>query len=321
MTENPARFGAVLGAAALASIILMLTYKDDEDWKKREDWDRDNYWWFKVGNTAYRLPKPFEIGAMATIAERGVELFASDEMTSKRFLDRLKFAVAQTFAFNPVPQAFKPMMDIYSNIDSFTGRPIEGMAHQNLPKSQRYGSRTSDVGRLLGAAGDYTNLSPDQIDHLVRGYFGWLGTAATVLADAAMSPVLDKPAEARAKMRDWFLVGNFAEGLPSDQSRYLTQMYTQGVEINEAYAAYRRLVKEGNIEGAKGYMAEHKAEIAAHPALASVQRQLSEINAAIRKVDANRTMGPDEKRTRLSLFYSKRNALAEKANRILAPVQ
>jgi hypothetical protein len=62
--DNPARWATSLGAVALASIALLLAYKDDDDWKKREDWDRDNFWWFKVGDKAYRIPKPFEIGAM-----------------------------------------------------------------------------------------------------------------------------------------------------------------------------------------------------------------------------------------------------------------
>jgi hypothetical protein len=68
----------------------LLAYKDDDDWKKREDWDRDNYWWFKIGDTAYRIPKPFEIGAIGTLAERSLELMISDEMTGKRFAQRMK---------------------------------------------------------------------------------------------------------------------------------------------------------------------------------------------------------------------------------------
>ena len=35
--------------------------------------DRDNYWWFKLGGIEYRIPKPFELGAVATLAERSVE--------------------------------------------------------------------------------------------------------------------------------------------------------------------------------------------------------------------------------------------------------
>ncbi|WP_395010405.1 LPD38 domain-containing protein, partial [Undibacterium sp.] len=119
--EDPRKFGIVLGAVALASISLMLAYSDDDDWKKREDWDRDTFWWFKVGGIAYRIPKPFEIGAIGTLAERGVEYFATDEMTGKRFKDRLLHMLGDNLSMNPIPQIFKPIMDIYANKDSFTG--------------------------------------------------------------------------------------------------------------------------------------------------------------------------------------------------------
>jgi hypothetical protein len=83
--EDPRRFGIVVGGAALASMALLLAYKDDDDWKQREDWDRETYWWFKIGDKAFRIPKPFEIGAIATLAERGLELMASDDLTGKQF--------------------------------------------------------------------------------------------------------------------------------------------------------------------------------------------------------------------------------------------
>ena len=84
------QLGATLAAVSMASIGLMLAYGDDDDWKKREDWDRDNSWWFKIGDKAYRIPKPFEIGAIGTIAERSLELMISDEMTGKRFGQRMR---------------------------------------------------------------------------------------------------------------------------------------------------------------------------------------------------------------------------------------
>jgi hypothetical protein len=37
----------------------------------------------------------------------------------------------------PVPQMFKPMLDLYANEDSFTGRQIETRGMENLSKSER----------------------------------------------------------------------------------------------------------------------------------------------------------------------------------------
>jgi len=60
------RLGYVLGTVSLASLALLLAYENDEDWKRRSDADRNNYWWFKVGDVAFRVPKPFEIGAVGS---------------------------------------------------------------------------------------------------------------------------------------------------------------------------------------------------------------------------------------------------------------
>lgn len=311
---HPARFATVLTATALASIALMLTYSDDDDWKKREEFDRDNYWWFKVGDVAYRIPKPFEVGVLATLAERGLEMFIDDEMTAKRFRERVSFAVWNTFAMNPSPQLFKPMIDVYSNVDSFTGRQIESAGSEKLPKEFRAGPRTSEAAKA--AATVLPGLSPYQIDHLVKGYFGWLGTSALVATDAMTKPFLDRPEAPSKLLRDTFLIGNFMEELPANQSRYVTQFYKQAKEVNEAYAQHRALIAAGDKPGAKEYDAENRALIAAEPKIAAYQRQLSEISAATRKVEASLSMGPDTKRTKLNLLLARRNAIAQKASRV-----
>jgi hypothetical protein len=316
--KHPARFATVVGVSALASIALMLGYDGDDDWKKREDWDRDNYWWFKVGDTAYRIPKPFEVGVLATLAERGVETWVNDEMTAARFRDRLQFAVWNTFAMNPSPQLFKPMLDIYANVDSFTGRPIESRGHENLPKAERYGPRTSELSKALGGLTGAANLSPEQVDHLVKGYFAWLGVSALVATDAMASPFLDRPTRPSSTLRDVFVVGNFAESLPASQSRYVTQFYEQSKEIHEAYASYRHKEAGGEKEAAKEWKAEHLAEINAEPRVAAFARQLSEINAAVRKLEASRSMDADTKRTKLNLLSAKRNSIAERAAQLTA---
>jgi hypothetical protein len=43
------------------------------------DWDRDANWHFFVGDQHFRYPKIWEIGAMASVAERSVEkIIAAD---------------------------------------------------------------------------------------------------------------------------------------------------------------------------------------------------------------------------------------------------
>jgi len=310
---NPKRLGAVLGATALVSIALMLAYQDDEDWKRREDWDRDNYWWFKIGGVAFRIPKPFEIGVIATLAERSVELFVDPEMTGKRYFERLRFAVEQTLSFNPVPQLFKPVIDLYANKDSFTGRDIETAGMEKLPKSERYGSRTSEFAKIIGQAGDYTGLSPAQADHLIRGYFGWLGTAATTALDTMVNPLQDEPAAPETKLRDWFLVGNFAETLPSTQSRYITQFYDQALEIEQAYADYRNKMRSGDREGAKELYENDRDRLSKHGIASRGKEAMSNINQRIRQIELSDKLTPSEKRLKIDELIKRKEDIAQRA--------
>ena len=309
--ENPKRMGYMVAAVSLASIALMLAYQDDDDWKAREDWDRDAWWWFKIGETAYRIPKPFEVGAMGTIAERSLELVISDEMTGARFAERMKQMVTGTFAINPVPQMFKPMLDLYANKDSFTGRQIETLGMERLSKPERYGPNTSALAKALGSAGDYTGVSPVQVDHMIRAYFGWLGTMGAATVDAATSPFseIEKPAK---KMDDYF--GGFVKELPAASSRYLEDFYEQAKATSEAMADLRRAREAGDTEKAAEIMEERGDKVAQYRVYQQAQQQLAGLNKRIRIVRSSTELDADTKRLRLDELTELRNRIARQVS-------
>lgn len=319
---DPRRFGTVAGAVTLASLGLMAAYANDEDWKKREDWDRDAYWWFKIGGTAYRIPKPFEVGAIGTLAERTAELVLSEEMTNKRFAERLSHMVAQTFAFDPVPQAFKPLLDIYSNRDSFTGRAIESQADQRLRPEDRYNERTSEAARLLGSwglpdpaqllKGEWVGLSPKQVDHLFRGYFSWAASATAAVTDFAIRPALDRGDRPAMRLKDVFLAGNFVESLPSGSSRYVSAMYEQSRDVEQAYASYRDALARGDKEGAADIMAGDGDKIRSRGAVSTATKLLSQLNQQAKKIEANTAMDATTKREQLQRIEQRRHEIARR---------
>jgi len=309
---DPSRFATVLGATALASLALLLKYRDDDDWKKREAWDRDTYWWFKVDGIAYRIPKPFEIGAMATLAERTAELFLNDEMTGKQFGSFLLDTVGNTFAMNPVPQAVKPAMELWANKNMFTKQDIESAGMSKLAKSERYNASTSEGAKLLGKA---EILSPVQIDHLAKAYFGWIGTAAITMGDLAARGITDSPEKADRKLKEMFFVGNFAETLPSGSSQYVTQLYKQSREITEAYASYKHMLESGDVAGAQDMVQAHGKELALNKTASSATATLAKINAQMRAVNASRSMSGAEKRAALDSLEKIKNTLAESTSK------
>lgn len=320
--EDPRRFAAMAGAVSMASLGLLAAYADDDDWKKREDFDRDNFWWFKIGDKAFRIPKPFEVGAIGTVAERTAELMMSEEMTGKRFGQRISDMVFNTFAMDPTPQAIKPFLDVYANKDSFSGRAIEGMADERLRPQDRYNERTSEVARLLGswglpdpvrlAKGEYSGLSPKQVDFLLRGYFGWLATVSTTATDTIARPMLDRGERPAMRWRDAFVAGNFVEELPTGSSRYVTTMYEQAKGVEQAWASHQAAIKSGDVELARSIQEEEGPKLRNRMAINAAKQQMAELGQRAKKIEGDRLMSGEIKRERLTQIEQQRNAIAQR---------
>ena len=324
--EDPRRFAAMAGAVSMASLGLLAAYADDDDWKKREDFDRDNFWWFKIGDKAFRIPKPFEVGAIGTVAERTAELMMSEEMTGKRFGQRISDMVFNTFAMDPTPQAIKPFLDVYANKDSFSGRAIEGMADERLRPQDRYNERTSEVARLLGswglpdpvrlAKGEYSGLSPKQVDFLLRGYFGWLATVSTTATDTIARPMLDRGERPSLRLRDAFVAGNFIEELPTGSSRYVTTMYEQAKGVEQAWASHQAAIKSGDIELARSIQEEEGPKLRNRMAINAAKQQMAELGQRAKKIEGDRLMSGEIKRERLTQIEQQRNVIAQRVAKL-----
>lgn len=313
--EEPVRFGAVLGAVTMASLGLLAAYGDDDDWKKREEWDRNNFWWFKFGGQAFRIPKPFEIGAIATLAERGFELAFDKEMTNKRFMSQVMTLLGDNLSMNPVPQLVKPMLDVYANKDSFSGRPIESMGMDKLKADYRFTDRTSMTARAISTGMNAVtelagkeSLSPVQVDSMLRGYFGWLGSFVIGAAD-----VLARPATGQAEHPSSDIWKAATGGMTSDlrdaPSRYVSQMYEQAKELEQAYGTWRSLQKEGKTLEAAEFYEDNRDKLGRYRSVEAVKRGEAKFNERIRMIERS-NMQPDEKRELIRSIQSQKDRVA-----------
>jgi hypothetical protein len=306
---DPKRFAAVIGGVTLATIALTLAYRGDPDHDKREEWDRDNYWWFKVGGKSFRIPKPFEIGALATIVDRGLEA-AMDGMTKEaqiRFGNSLWNNVANQLNMNPVPQAVWPAIQLWANKDAFTGRSIETEHDKNLSTANRIGPRTTQTAQLLGQAGI---LSPVQIDFLANAYFAWAGAHVLATADLALRPIMGAPTKPEPKIDDYFLVGEFVKDLPSQQSRFVERFYTHLKDAQEAMGDLRNAQKTGQLAEAARITKEGGTDLHMARHYTAVSREIGKLNSRIRYVNMT-NMEPEAKRVELDRLTALRNQMAE----------
>lgn len=308
--DNPARFAAVAGAVGLASALLYLSMKDDDDYKALPDWARNTYWVVKLPGTdkMIYIPKPFEIGALGTVVERGTELaFGGDDYRLGDFGRTVAGVLGDQLAMNPIPQALKPAMEAAFNFDSFRGRNIDSMGQERLPPGERFTGQTSAGAVALGRA---INVSPQRLEHIVRGYFGWLGAQALNVADYLARPLSNMPENPRSdlgKIDNWFVVGDFVKDAASPSSKYVQRFYDMQKDVNQIYAAYNQARALGDVDRAEELKRSDEAKL--YGIAKAAGNQLAKINQAIKRVERS-TLAAEEKRVRLDELYQARNRLA-----------
>jgi hypothetical protein len=316
-------FTSITGAVALASIALYLANKDDEDFKKREQWDRDAFWWGKIPGTdiAIRVPKPFETGAIATLVERTVEQMVDKDVETSRFTDALGRMVWQTFSMNPVPQLFKPMVDIYANKNPFTSAPIESAGMERLSKQERKTDSTSPIAVALGSVskamtaitGEAAELSPIQIDYMIRAYMGWLGGTIAASSGYAVQPFNDGvyPDVNKTKM----LSLGFIESLPTNQSTYMTDFYQNNQKIQQAYADMRHYAELGQSEKVLEVLQERGSEVSMQKFYDKTSKNLAHIRRQIQMISnpAYKDMTGEQKQEEINRLRQLMSSVAEQA--------
>ncbi len=316
--DDPKRFGAVVGGLTLGTIALALAYRNDPDYQQRTEWDRNNYWWFKVGDKAVRIPKPFELGALATVVERATTtaLNGFDPEDRERFVSQLIPIIGSQLNINPVPQALWPALEVWANKNVFFGGPIENEHDQTLSKANRIGPNTTPFAQLAGKAGI---LSPKQIDFLAYAYFGWVGSIAVSALDVALRPMMGQPEQMPQRLNDYFMVGNFVKDLPARQSRFVTQFYDHLKGINQAMGDLRAAQQSGNADEMRNALRGAEGErLRLRPEYTMASRAMSRIDTQMRLVQMRSSLSADEKRQMLDRLYAERNAIAREVEGLRA---
>lgn len=311
-------FSIITSAVCLASLALYGAFKDDEEFQKRSDWDRDNFWWIRLPGmeAALRIPKPFEIGALGTIAERTAEQIFDADSEGKQFTNALTRMMFDTFAMNPMPQIIKPVVDLYANKDSFTGAPIETAGMEALSKAERKADTTSPLALALSpilniALPEKAELSPVQVDYAIKGYFGWLGGTVATTSMYAVMP-FKEGAYPDTQWMDKASLG-FVKTLPSNMSQYTTAFYENNKQIQQAFADMRHYSEIGEMDKVQEIMEEKGDKIALQKLYTQTSKQMANIRKQISVVTNDKSMDGATKREEIDRMKELISMLAKQA--------
>lgn len=311
-------FSVVAGAVCLASLALYYGFKDDEEFQKRDDWDRDNFWWIRLPGmeAALRIPKPFEIGALGTVAERTAEQIFDESAEGKQFTSAISRMMWDTFAMSPTPQIFKPILDIYANKDSFTGAPIETAGMEALSKAERKSENTSPLAQFAlsiynTVAPEKIEMSPVQMDYAIKGYLGWLGGTAATTSMYAVAPFKEGEYP-DTKWMDKASLG-FVKSLPANQSHFTTAFYENNKQIQQAFADMRHYSEIGEMDKVQQIMEEKGDKLALQKLYTQSSKQMANIRKQIAVVTNDTSMDGTTKREQIDQMKELISMLAKQA--------
>lgn len=316
--QKAQQFSIVTGAVVLASLMLYMAFKDDDEYKKREQWDRDNFWWFRLPGmeAAIRIPKPFEIGAIGTLAERLAEQMFDEGAEGRVFEQSMKRMLTDTFAINPIPQMIKPLVDLYANKDSFTGAPIETAGMERLSKAERVAINTSPLAKALSQVANVflpeaTEVSPVQADYAIKAYLGWMGATIASTSHYAVMP-FSKSAYPDHNWTDTMSLG-FVRTLPANQSGYVTSFYENMKIIEQSYADMRHYAELGQSEKVKEILEEKGDKIQLAKFYDKTSKDMAKVRQAIQVIQRDETMDGAQKREEIDRLKQLIGELAKQA--------
>lgn len=297
------------GLIALTSSMLYLLNRGNQLYEQLPDWDKDANWHFFVGDQHFRYPKIWEIGAMASMAERGTAaIIDRDPMGLGKDFVRI---LANTYSVNLTPQIIAPIAEQYANKNSFTGSPIETDGMQNLQPFLRAKENTSETLKQLGMATrnlpESLQVNPVRAEALLRGYFNTWATYGLMLTDKAL---MEKNAPTM-RTDQLPVIRRFYQQEPAQHTKYEQMYYDLLGEANRVHGTLRELDKTDRSTIADELQGNPMAH--EYKPLQVTNKSLQDINADMRQIRRDNLLTPDQKREQLDGLIAKRNDMLKRA--------
>lgn len=324
-----------VGAMAKLSVIsgmsaaLWYVNHDDEDYKAIPDWQKNTYWNIKVGGQGptadfVKIPKPWAPGILFG---SGVEN-ALDAYFNYRPSELPHFAqnLMKSVVPEVVPNILQPVLDQYSNKQSFTGRPLVPFYKQQLLPEMQYTPYTSETAKALGKLIGYVPLvkdigpssdtlaSPAVVENYVKSWGGTMGSWALHLSDKAISAVKGGPDKAE-NWEDSPFVRQFVSRFPSFSDQRVEDFYENREQADKAYNSQRAAAKAGDFDAMKRIQA-------AHPdfsvRLDGIAKGMTAARKVFENIQEDPNLPPPQKRQQLDSVLFQIGSMAKMGNQMMS---
>ncbi len=311
LAHDPNKGAIAAKSAAIAgmSAALYMLNRENPKYQDLEEWDKDNNWHFFVprpdgSDIHFRYPKIWEIGALASIAERTMQhSLEGDSLGYGKDAARI---LGNVFHLNLMPQVIAPLAEQAANKNSFTNRPIETQGMEDMQPFMRAKPTTSETLKAAGMATrdlpESLQVNPVRAEALLRGYFNTWGMYGLMLSDQAFFG--DKLPEKR--LDEMPVLRRFYASDPAKHTKFESQFYDMLGEAKRLHNTMTALDKMNRPDIA--------TEIEQRP-MSGMYKQLERTSKELRGINGDMLetrrsdLTPEEKRQRLDALTVEKNAL------------
>lgn len=275
-----------------ALVYWTFVHDDDEYRNARPEVRQDNIILPNFGLVpgSIKIPKPFEVGLLAWTVPEMVAEFISGKQDMRQTNDAIWRGLSVTFAFNPVPQAVKPLWEAFNNHSSFTGRPIVPYYQGKLKPEMQSGLYTNTYAQILG---ELFNASPSKIEHILRGYTGTLGSYALFLADQATRPLTSYPERPDVPLDKFPMLRRFWQG--EEGKGKLAEFYDFREASQELFNTVRKLREQGRHKDAREIVKKNKGIMRTASRLKRMDKEIQRLRKQERRIIYSRMDGTKKK--------------------------
>lgn len=292
-------------------------YGDDDWYKKLSVKDRMANMYVKVGDTVVALPRAYEVGELFG----GIPTLVLDSIRKENGGDVAR-GVAEfmykTFVIEPVPQVFKPILELYANKNMFTGLPIENLSDKRSPKEERFDEYTSSFAKMAGQVGKYVELSPKQIDNLIRGYLGtmatlFLGTVDSLTGTPGVKPqgVFGDPTSITGVAGNLTGLASILKTESQLNNRFVGDFYELKEKITQVVTSMNDAATRRDIDTVKERMEQMPQARGLYTSFNSAAARLTEVNRQMEVVRARSDITPDQKTQILERLRDTKGKIAQ----------
>jgi len=321
---------SLYGLTYLAPVAVLAFFmsKDDDRYKELTADDLARFMWFfyDKNKEPIKIPVPFGLGAIyQKLPEYALSKIFSKEgdFVDNRYKDALVFALLNQLI--PVPNAgiFDPIWQYFTNT-KFTGAHIVSPYQQKLEPKLQYNANTPLIYKELG---DAYNLSPLKLEHLIKGFSGYLETSFAELTQIALWDKEKWGEMPYSSIGDILYRNAFKQFYQQEtpRSAFVQEYYKIKEDIDIAYNSLNfvknqmRLKEDKSLE--KYYGSEEKHELnALKAAIKDVDEFMANTNQMTNAITYDKNLTAKQKENQIEDIYKQQKKIFKDVYKQINPI-